>query len=68
MIEFDNHKRRIDFGFIAALFLLFSVTSFTLILIGIKQYNYTADSISTNNENRTAASFIIEKIDRKSVV
>ena len=62
MIEFDNHKRRIDFGFIAALFLLFSVTSFTLILIGIKQYNYTADSISTNNENRTAASFIIEKI------
>ena len=43
------------------LFGMFAVTAFILVLIGIKQYKVTADSMNYNYEVRTASSYLREK-------
>lgn len=62
MNELNFHEKKIDFGFVAGLFLLFSITSFLLILIGVKQYQNTSDIMNINYEDRTVSSFLQEKI------
>ncbi len=44
------------------LFFIFAATAFALIMLGIKQYKITADSMNTNYEVRTASSYLTEKV------
>jgi hypothetical protein len=49
-------------AFVLALFTMFAVTAFLVVLIGAKQYQSTADSMNQNYEVRTAASYLEEKV------
>ena len=49
------------------LFGMFAVTAFILVLIGIKQYKVTADSMNYNYEVRTASSYLREKIRQNDI-
>ena len=63
MLKLDNRRaNRIDSIFVVALFTVFAITAFLLILIGAKQYQHTANTMDTNYESRTIASYLAEKI------
>ena len=63
MLRLDNrHSTKIDSVFVIALFTMFAVTAFLLILIGAKQYQHTADTMDANYESRTISSYLTEKI------
>lgn len=63
MLRLDNRRStKIDGVFVIALFTMFAVTAFLLILIGAKQYQHTADTMDTNYECRTISSYLTEKI------
>ena len=63
MLRLDNRRStKIDSVFVIALFTMFAVTAFLLILIGAKQYQHTADTMDTNYESRTISSYLTEKI------
>ena len=63
MLQLDNRRsKKIDSVFVVALFTMFAITAFLLILIGAKQYRYTADSMDANYEMRTVNSYLTEKI------
>ena len=63
MLKLDNRSaNKIDSIFVVALFLVFAITAFLLILIGAKQYQHTADSMDANYESRTISSYLTEKI------
>ncbi len=53
---------KIHIVFILGLFTMFVATSFLLILIGIKQYNYTQEAAGDNYVQRTISSYVQEKI------
>lgn len=59
-----NNKRslKMDSVFVIALFTMFAITAFLLILIGAKQYQHTADAMDANYESRTISSYLTEKI------
>lgn len=59
-----NNKRAIkmDSVFVIALFTMFAITAFLLILIGAKQYQHTADAMDANYESRTISSYLTEKL------
>ena len=50
-----------DTVFVMLLFGLFCFTAFVLVMIGVKQYKLTADSMDYNYEVRTATSYLREK-------
>ena len=50
-----------DTVFVMLLFALFCFTAFVLVMIGVKQYKLTADSMDYNYEVRTATSYLREK-------
>ena len=63
MLRLDNRRStKIDGVFVIALFTMFAVTAFLLILIGAKQYQNTADTMDSNYETRTISSYITEKL------
>lgn len=63
MLQLDNRRsNKIDSVFVIALFTVFAITAFLLILIGAKQYQHTADMMDTNYESRTISSYLTEKI------
>ena len=63
MLHLDNRRsKKIDSVFVVALFTMFAITAFLLILIGAKQYRHTADSMDKNYEIRTINSYLTEKI------
>ncbi len=63
MLQLDNRRsKKIDSVFVIALFTMFAITAFLLILIGAKQYRHTADSMDENYEIRTVNSYLMEKI------
>ena len=63
MLRLDNrHSTKIDGVFVIALFTMFAVTAFLLILIGAKQYQNTADTMDANYETRTISSYLTEKL------
>ena len=55
-------SKKIDTVFVLALITLFAATSFLLVLIGAKQYNYVTDVMNENYETRTTSSYLTEKI------
>ena len=63
MLRLDNKRSlKIDSVFVIALFTMFAVTAFLLILIGAKQYQHTADAMDANYEIRTISSYLTEKL------
>lgn len=63
MLKLDNRRsNKIDSIFVIALFTVFAITAFLLILIGAKHYQHTADSMDANYESRTISSYLTEKI------
>ena len=63
MLRLDNRRStKIDSVFVIALFTMFAVTAFLLILIGAKQYQHTADTMDSNYDSRTISSYLTEKI------
>lgn len=62
MLKLYSSARKIDTVFIVCLFALFALTAFVLILIGVRQYQSTADSMNDNYEVRTAISYLSEKV------
>lgn len=63
MLRLDNKRStKIDSVFVIALFTMFAVTAFLLILIGAKQYQHTANTMDANYESRTITSYLTEKI------
>ena len=63
MLKLDNRRaNKIDSVFVVAVFTVFAVTAFLLILIGAKQYKYTANAMDLNYESRTISSYLIEKV------
>lgn len=62
MFKIRTGSRRIDSIFVMILFFLFALTAFVLVMIGVKQYQSTADSMNYNYEVRTATSYLREKI------
>lgn len=63
MLRLDNRRTtKIDSVFVIALFTMFAVTAFLLILIGARQYQHTADNMNANYESRTISSYLTEKI------
>lgn len=63
MLRLDNKRSlKIDSVFVIALFTMFAVTAFLLILIGAKQYQHTADAMDANYESRTISSYLTEKL------
>lgn len=62
MPKTHSYTHRIDTIFVIALFAVFAVTAFLVVLIGAKQYKQTADKMNHNYEVRTATSYLQEKI------
>jgi len=63
MLKLDNRRtNKIDSIFVIAVFTVFAITAFLLILIGAKQYKHTANSMDANYESRTISSYLTEKI------
>lgn len=62
MFKLESNTKRIDSVFVVILFLLFAITALTLVIIGVKQYRVTADSMNYNYEVRTAVSYLREKV------
>ncbi len=62
MFKIRTASRRMDSIFVMLLFFLFSLTAFLLVMIGVRQYQSTADSMNYNYEVRTATSYLREKV------
>lgn len=63
MLKLDSKRSlKIDSVFVIALFTMFAVTAFLLILIGAKQYQHTANAMDANYESRTISSYLTEKL------
>ena len=63
MLKLDNRRaNKMDSIFVVALFTVFAITAFLLILIGAKQYQHTANAMDLNYESRTISSYLTEKI------
>ncbi len=67
MLRLYSTPKKIDTVFVLALFVLFSVTAFTLSLIGIRQYKATADNMNYNYQVRTATSYLREKARQNDI-
>ncbi len=60
-----SHK--IDIGFVLTIMVLFAITTFSLVLIGAKQYKGITSTIDENHEERTASSYLAEKFRSNNV-
>lgn len=68
MLQLENSSRKIDTVFIVSLFVMFAITAILLILIGARQYRFTADSMNRNYEIRTASSYLMEKVHQSDTI
>lgn len=62
-----RNSRKINTIFIFMLFTLFAAVSFSLTLIGVKQYHYVTEQMSENYTDRTTTSYLAEKIRQNDV-
>ena len=53
--------------FVLALITLFAATSLALVLIGAKQYRFVTNAMTENHEDRTASSYLAEKIRQNDI-
>jgi len=58
----EHNSKRIDVVFVLLLLALFAAASFTLVLIGTKQYRFVTNTMSDNHEKRIISSYLSEKI------
>lgn len=63
----NNSSGKIDTVFILGLFTMFVATSFLLILVGMKQFNFTQEISDKNYTERTVSSYLQEKIRQHDV-
>ena len=68
MLQLKNSSIKIDTVFIVSLFVLFAITAILLILIGARQYRFTADSMNRNYEIRTTSSYLTEKVHQSDTI
>ena len=68
MLQLENSSRKIDTVFIVSLFVMFAITAILLILIGARQYRFTADSMNRNYEIRIASSYLTEKVHQSDTI
>ena len=68
MLQLKNSSKKIDTVFIVSLFVLFAITAILLILIGARQYRFTADSMNRNYEIRTTSSYLTEKVRQSDTI
>ena len=68
MLQLETSSRKIDTVFIVSLFVMFAITAILLILIGARQYRFTADSMNRNYEIRTASSYLTEKVHQSDTI
>ena len=68
MLQLENSSRKIDTVFIVSLFVMFAITAILLILIGARQYRFTADSMNRNYEILTASSYLTEKVHQSDTI
>lgn len=68
MLQLENSSRKIDTVFIVSLFVMFAITAILLILIGARQYRFTANSMNRNYEIRTASSYLTEKVHQSDTI
>lgn len=68
MLQLKNSSKKIDTVFIVSLFVLFAITAILLILIGARQYRFTADSMNRNYEIRTTSSYLTEKVHQSDTI
>ena len=68
MLQLENSSRKIDTVCIVSLFVMFAITAILLILIGARQYRFTADSMNRNYEIRTASSYLTEKVHQSDTI
>lgn len=62
-MRFQTRSRHvIDFIFPIALFFVFAASSLVVLILAADIYGSTTDQLQTNDENRTALSYISEKI------
>ena len=57
----------VDVLVILVLFVLFTATAVATVLIGIKIYGYSVNSMEDNYESRTMSSYLYEKIRQNDV-
>lgn len=62
MFRLRSSTHKLDTIFVVSLFTLFGITTFILVLIGVKQYKSTVNSMNHNYETRTSTSYLIEKV------
>ncbi len=62
MVRLNSNTQKVDTVFVMLLFVLFAVTTFVLILMGVKQYQVTADTMGDNYQIRTSTSYLVEKV------
>lgn len=67
MLKLKTPLQKADTVFVMMLFSLFAFTAFVLIIIGVKQYRYTADSMNQNYQIRTVNSYLREKIRQNDI-
>ena len=61
MFKLKSRSHQADSFFVMLLF-FFALTAFILVLIGVKQYKYTANAMNYNYEVRTVTSYLREKV------
>lgn len=57
-----DKKYSIDLIFILTLFLLFAITSIATVIVGIKIYRSSTNTMDANYETRTLSSYLTEKV------
>lgn len=62
MVRLKSNVTKVDTAFVMLLFVLFAITTFILVLVGVKQYQVTANNMSQNYQIRTATSYLTEKV------
>lgn len=57
-----ENKHMVDILFVLALFVVFAISALMLVILGADVYKKTVTSMDKNFEDRTATSYIVEKI------
>lgn len=61
-MNFSSRRHTVDFAFIITLFCIFTICALLTVLIGAGVYRSTAEGLSLHSSNRTALSYLSEKL------
>lgn len=67
MRRLGSSVHKLETAFVILLLSLFAITTFVLVLLGVKQYRSTADAMDHNYEIRTATSYLKEKVRQSDI-